>query len=73
MYAKSASVQGLWLTYLSQKREVMGPAWKQLQQWIGEGKLTPQIGHVFPLDHAVEAYKLLQEGKNYGKVVLKIA
>jgi NADPH-dependent curcumin reductase CurA len=27
---------------------------------------------VFPLDRAVEAYKLLQEGKNYGKVVLKI-
>jgi len=26
----------------------------------------------FPLDRATEAYKLLQEGKNYGKVVLKI-
>ena len=25
MYAKSASVQGLWLTYLSQKREIMEP------------------------------------------------
>jgi NADPH-dependent curcumin reductase CurA len=30
------------------------------------------IGEVFPLEGAVEAYKLLQEGKNYGKVVLKI-
>lgn len=73
MYAKSASVQGLWLTYLSQKREIMEPAWQQLSGWIGQGKLTPQIGHVFPLDRAVEAYKLLQDGKNYGKVVLKIA
>jgi NADPH:quinone reductase-like Zn-dependent oxidoreductase len=72
MYAKSASLQGLWLTYLSQKREVMEPAWTQLSQWIAAGKLTPQIGHVFPLDRAVEAYKLLQDGKNYGKVVLKI-
>ena len=72
MYAKSASVQGLWLTYLSQKREIMEPAWKQLSAWIGEGKLTPQIGHVFPLERAVEGYKLLQDGKNYGKVVLKI-
>jgi NADPH:quinone reductase-like Zn-dependent oxidoreductase len=35
--------------------------------------LTPQIGHVFPLDRAVEGFKLLQDGKNYGKVVLKIA
>lgn len=72
MYAKSASVQGLWLTYLSQKREIMEPAWQQLSTWIEQGKLTPQIGQVFPLDRAVEAYKLLQDGKNYGKVVLKI-
>jgi NADPH2:quinone reductase len=72
LYAKSASIQGLWLTYLSQKREIMEPAWSQLSQWIAQRKLTPVVGHVFPLDRAVEAYKLLQEGKNYGKVVLKI-
>jgi len=72
MYAKSASVQGLWLTYLSQKPQIMDPAWHQLSAWISEGKLTPQIGQVFPLDRAPEAYKLLQDGKNYGKVVLKI-
>lgn len=72
MYAKSASVQGLWLTYLSQKREIMEPAWKQLSEWIGQGKLTPQIGQVLPLERAGEAYKLLQDGKNYGKIVLKI-
>ena len=73
MYAKSASVQGLWLTYLSQKREIMEPAWKQLSEWISQGKLTPQIGHVLPLERAVEAYKLLEDGKNYGKIVVKIA
>jgi NADPH:quinone reductase len=73
MYAKSGIVQGLWLTYLSQKREIMEPAWKQLSEWIAQGRLTPQIGHLFPLDRAVEAYKLLEAGKNYGKVVLKIS
>jgi NADPH2:quinone reductase len=73
MYAKSASVQGLWLTYLSQKPEIMDPAWQQLSAWIAAGKLTPQIGQVFPLDRAIEAYKLLQDGKNYGKLILKIA
>jgi NADPH2:quinone reductase len=72
MYAKSAGVQGLWLTYLSQKPEIMDPAWRQLSAWIAEGKLSPQIGHVFPLDRAAEAYKLLQDGTNYGKVVLTI-
>ncbi len=73
MYAKSASVQGLWLSYLSQKREIMEPAWKQLSEWIAQRKLTPQVGQVFPLDRAVEAYKLMEEGKNYGKVVVKVA
>ncbi|MGB6402869.1 MAG: NADPH:quinone oxidoreductase family protein [Candidatus Sulfotelmatobacter sp.] len=72
LYAKSASLQGLWLTYLSQRREVMEPAWKQLSEWIAQRKLAPVIGQVFPLERAVEGYKLLQEGKNYGKVVLKI-
>jgi NADPH2:quinone reductase len=73
MYAKSASVQGLWLTYLSQKREIMEPAWQQLSAWIAEGKLAPQIGEVFPFDRAVDGYKLLEAGKNYGKVVVKIS
>jgi NADPH2:quinone reductase len=72
MYAKSASVQGLWLTYLSQKREIMEPAWTQLSAWIAQRTLAPVIGHVLSLERAREAYKLLQEGKNYGKVVLKV-
>lgn len=72
MYAKSASVQGLWLTFLSQKPEIMKPAWERLSAWIGERKLTPVVGHVYPLAHAIEAYKLLQEGKNYGKAVFGI-
>jgi len=72
LYAKSASLQGLWLTYLCQKPEIMEPAWKQLSEWIAQRKLTPVIGQVLALDQAVEAYKLLQEGRNYGKVVLKI-
>lgn len=73
MYAKSASVQGLWLTYLAQKREIMEPAWKQLSDWISQGRLAPQIGQVLPIERAVEAYKVLEAGKNYGKVVLKIS
>jgi NADPH:quinone reductase len=73
MYAKSSSVQGLWLTYLSQKREIMEPAWRQLSAWIADRKLTPQIGQVFSLDSAVNGYKLLEAGKNYGKIVVKIS
>ena len=72
LYAKSASLQGLWLSYLSQKREIMEPAWKQLSEWIAQRKLTPVVGQVLPVDRGAEAYKLLREGRNYGKVVLQI-
>jgi NADPH2:quinone reductase len=72
MYAKSGSVQGLWLTYLSQKRAIMDPAWIQLSKWIGERRLHPVIGEIFPTDRAAEGYRLLAAGKNYGKIVVKI-
>ena len=73
LYAKGASVHGLWLSYLSANQPLMRTAWKQLSEWIAAGKLSPVIGRVFPIDHAREAYTLLKEGKNYGKIVLKIA
>jgi NADPH2:quinone reductase len=72
LYQKGASVHGLWLTYLSRNRAVMEPAWKQLSAWAAAGHLHPVIGQVFPMENAVEAYRLLQAGKNLGKVVLKI-
>jgi NADPH2:quinone reductase len=73
LYAKGSSVHGLWLTYLSANRELMSEAWKQLSAWTSQGHLRPVIGKVFPLEKAAEAYRLLSEGKNFGKVVLRIA
>src|SRR5882672_5267474 len=73
LYAKGASVHGLWLSYLSQNHSLMEMAWKQLSQWLREGKLHPVIGKVFPIEEARAAYMLMQEGKNYGKIVLKIS
>jgi NADPH2:quinone reductase len=72
LYAKGASVHGLWLTYLSAKQRLMEDAWKQLSAWISQGHLRPVIGHVFPMEQAQDAYRLLSEGKNFGKVVVKI-
>ena len=72
LYAKGASVHGLWLTYLSQNRSLMAAAWQQLSEWVTAGKLHPVSGKVFPLEQAREAFTLMQEGKNYGKIVLKV-
>ena len=72
LYAKGASVHGLWLSYLSAKRDLMTKAWEQLSAWMAQGHLRPVVGHVLPLERAADAYRLLLERKNFGKVVLKL-
>lgn len=72
LYAKGASVHGLWLTYLSKNRELMQRAWTQLSAWIAAGHLRPIVGATLPLDSAAEAYRLLSDRKNFGKVTLKL-
>ena len=72
LYDKQTSVHGLWLAKMSQRPELMRPAWAQLKQWIDAGRLHPVVGHVLPLEKVAEAYRLLLDRKNYGKVVLVI-
>lgn len=72
LYAKGASVHGLWLTYLSANHVLMQQAWKQLSAWAAQGYLHPMIGDVLPMGKAGDAYRLLLERKNFGKVVLTI-
>jgi NADPH2:quinone reductase len=72
LYAKGASVHGLWLTSLRDKPVLMQMAWQQLSSWAAQGHLRPVIGHVLPLERGPDAYQLLLEGRNYGKIVLKI-
>ncbi len=72
LYSKGTSVHGLWLTYLSQNSGLMESAWQKLSNWIQQGHLQPAVGHVLPLSRAAEAYELLRQGSNFGKVVLQI-
>jgi NADPH2:quinone reductase len=73
LYAKGTSVHGLWLTQLSKQPDVMAEAWKQLSQWANADQLRPIVGHVLPLEQIRDAYRLLSDRKNFGKVVLKVA
>jgi len=34
------------------------------------GKIKPVVGQVLPLSEGIEAYKMMQEGKHFGKIVL---
>src|SRR5260370_36721398 len=72
LYAKSAMVQGLWLTYLAGNRDIMEAAWRQLSTWIEQGKVIPVVGHVLSLDRAAAADRLRTEREKFGKVVLAV-
>jgi NADPH2:quinone reductase len=72
LYAKGASVHGLWLTYLSANHKLMNEAWQQLSAWTAQGHLRPVIGKILPLEEVQEAYRLLSEGKNFGKIVIRL-
>lgn len=72
LYEKQTSVHGLWLSPLSLHAEIMEPAWQQLSQWIQSGRLHPVVGHTLPLAKAPEAYGLLKDRQNFGKVVLEV-
>jgi NADPH:quinone reductase-like Zn-dependent oxidoreductase len=50
----------------------MKDAWEHLSSWIARGQLHPVIGRTLPMANVAEAYRLLQEGKNFGKVVVNI-
>jgi len=72
LHARCTSVHGLWLTYLARNRQVMEEAWTQLAQWAAQGHLKPVIGKVLPMAQVREGYELLQNGGNFGKVVLAL-
>jgi len=73
LYEKATSIHGLWLTPLARNASLMSAAWTQLSEWVNSGGLSPVIGHKFPLSQVREAYRLLLEGKNFGKVILQIS
>jgi NADPH:quinone reductase-like Zn-dependent oxidoreductase len=50
----------------------MEQAWKQLSMWAADGHLQPVIGTVLSWARISDAYRLLKDGKNYGKIVIKM-
>jgi NADPH:quinone reductase-like Zn-dependent oxidoreductase len=46
--------------------------WKQVVELAGKDGLRPEVDSVFPLDRAVEAYRRLASGAQWGKVVIQV-
>jgi NADPH2:quinone reductase len=67
---RSQGVFGLHLNAIFERPGLFGESVKQLFDWIGQGKLKMQVGHVLPLAQIREAHELISSRKSYGKIVL---
>jgi NADPH2:quinone reductase len=72
LYLKGTSIHGLWLSKLVANAELIRSALDSMQPWIDGGAIEPQIGTVLPMKNAADAYRMLLERRNYGKLVLKM-
>ncbi len=73
LLVKNISVIGLyWGGYASFKPEVLLKSFLQLFGMYIDGKLTPHVSHVLPLENANEALQLLADRKSTGKVVVQV-
>jgi NADPH2:quinone reductase len=45
----------------------------RLFDWAADGKITPLVSDVLPLERAVDALRLIEDRKATGKVVVKIS
>ncbi|HEX6878745.1 MAG TPA: zinc-binding dehydrogenase, partial [Terriglobales bacterium] len=71
LYLKGTSLHGLWLSKLISRPELIQAALTSMQPWVENGSIRPQVGSVLPLERAADAYRMLLERRNYGKVVLR--
>jgi NADPH:quinone reductase-like Zn-dependent oxidoreductase len=60
----SATVRGI---YVGSRAD-----FEAMNVFIGKHKLKPVIDRVFPFEQAVEAFKYMDSGSHFGKVVIKI-
>lgn len=73
MYARCLSVHGIWLSKLSQDSALMKKALDSMMPFIESGALKPIVCQTFPMEKTADAFRLLTERKNFGKVVVKVA
>ena len=72
LLVKNITVIGFyWGGYLKFNPEALLSSLSELMDWHAEGRLSPHVSHVLPLDQAQDALDLLATRKSTGKVVVK--
>lgn len=73
LLVKNLTVIGLyWGGYKKFKPSVLSDSFAQLFEWHCQGRLSPHVSHVLPLEQANEALELLRSRKATGKVIVAL-
>lgn len=70
LFFRSQAVLGFHLNAIFERRDLLVSSLTTLLGWIGEGKITIQIGHSFSLSEVRKAHELIASRKSYGKIVM---
>ena len=57
---------------VNEKGEIIAEFTKRVMPKFADGTVKPIISKVFFIDEIVEAHKMMEEDKHFGKIVLKI-
>jgi len=72
LLVRNHTVSGFHLSAYASDMAATARAMQDLNRWLGEGRLRFIVKHVFPLEQAAEAHRMIAERKTVGKVVLQI-
>ena len=73
LLVKNLDVTGFyWGGYMAFRPEVIRSSLSRLLGWYAEGRLSPHVSHVLPLERAGEGLELLRSRKSTGKVVINM-
>ncbi len=73
LLVKNLTVMGYyWGGYTRVNPKVLTDSFATLFEWYQQGKLSPHVSHILPLDQANEGLELLRTRKATGKVVISV-
>lgn len=73
LMGSSRAVIGFWLYHLMTRPGALDEAMTELLALVGQGRLRPVVGTIYPLDAARQAHLDLRERRTVGKVVLQVS
>ncbi|MFC4031398.1 zinc-binding alcohol dehydrogenase family protein [Streptomyces polygonati] len=72
LMGRSRSVVGFWLAHCLSRPGMYHEPIAELLEMVGDGRLRPQIGGVYPLAEAARAHRDLRARRTSGKLVLDV-